>query len=420
MKIVMFSNTYLPAVGGIERSIATFSAQMRAEGHPVLVVAPEYEDARRSTGEVLRVPAITRFGGSPFSINLIMPAADLARIEAFAPDIVHSHQPFLLGDSALRLARRLGLPVVYSNHTFMERYLHWFGLELQVLRDIAETLPVAYAELVDHVVTPTRSVAEVMRERGVHTAITPIATGIDAAFFAGGNRQSFRARHGLRDQDLVIGHLGRLNPEKNPDYLSAVAMHFVRQDPARHRFLLVGDGESLAGVKSDFAAAGLGAQLIATGLLHGQDCADAYAAMDAFVFSSLTDTQGLVLSEAMAAGNPVFALDAPGARDLIEHPRNGYLFERDTGAAHFAATVTELLRDAPRRGAMQTAARQAAQSLNIPACTRRMLDLYDSVIAQHAPHGKPLRPWDKLRKRWDVEVDLLQEKLRCLGGWQTR
>lgn len=415
MRIAMFTNTYLPAVGGIERSIDIAARHLRELGHRVLVVAPEYDDAVESTDEVLRVPAIKQFAGSPFSINLSLPAAFAERVEAFAPDIVHSHQPFLLGDSALRLARTLGVPIVYTNHTFMERYLHWFPVDLQVLRDIAETLPVAYANIVDHVIAPTQSVAQVMRERGASVPITAVPTGIDAAFYGSGDRQSFRARCGLGDEHLVIGHLGRLNPEKNLGYLTEVALHFVERAPQTRRLLLVGAGDSVPGIQRAFAERGLAEQLVYAGLLHGRDCADAYAAMDAFVFTSLTDTQGLVLSEAMAAGAPVFALDAPGARDMIAHGHSGHLFPQDTAAAQFADTLAQALTDPAILAGMRAAARAAAQNVSIPRCTGALLDVYSTVLAHTAPAGT-LTTWERLKNRWDVEIDLLQEKLSCLLG----
>ncbi|MEW6168024.1 MAG: glycosyltransferase [Pseudomonadota bacterium] len=414
MKIAMFTNTYLPAVGGIERSVDVTSRRLREEGHEVLVVAPEYDNAEESTDEILRVPAIKQFAGSPFSISLNLPEACAERIERFSPDIVHSHQPFLLGDSALRLARALDVPIVYSNHTFMERYLHWFPVELQILRDIAESLPVAYANLVDHVVAPTQSVAQIMRQRGTSTPITVIPTGIDAAFYAGGDRRSFRARFGLAPDHLVIGHLGRLNPEKNLAYLAQVAAHFVAQAPDQRRFLLVGAGDCVDDFRHAFTNAAIAGQLVYAGLLQGQDCADAYAAMDAFVFTSLTDTQGLVLSEAMAAGNPVFALDAPGARDIITHERNGYLFEADTPAAAFAARMGQVLSDPVRCAQMRAEARAAAHALSIPKCTQAMLALYQSLVDKNAPGARTMTTWEKIKSRWDVEVDLLQEKLSCL------
>jgi glycosyltransferase involved in cell wall biosynthesis len=416
MNIAMFTNTYHPMVGGVEKSIDTLATEMRRQGHAVLIVAPESEGHSESTDEVLRVPAIKQFAGTRYSLKVFVPGDTARRIRAFRPDIVHSHQPFLLGDTALRMARELHVPLIYTNHTFMERYLHWFPVDWQILREIAEKLPVAYANLTDQVITPTESVAALLRERGTETPITSIATGIDADFFASGDRAAFRKAFGLAQGHLVIGHLGRLNPEKNLDYLARVALAFVRKSPTDRRFLLVGEGDSVPGIRALFAAHGASKQLICAGLRTGRGCADAYAAMDAFLFTSLTDTQGLVLSEAMAAGNPVFALDAPGARDMIRHKRNGYLFPSATTAPDFAAAMGSLLRDRELRARLQAAASQEARAVSIPKCTAAMLALYRSAIESVPGKAGRASPWERLVKRWDVEIDLIQEKLELLTG----
>ncbi len=414
MNIVMFTNTYHPVVGGVEKSIETFATEMRRRGHQVLIVAPEYENAEESTETVFRFPAIKHFGGTPYSVKLPAPDDFASRIDAFAPDIIHSHQPFLLGDSALRTARERNVPIVYTNHTFMERYLHWFPVDWPILQEVTEKLPVAYANLVDHVITPTESVAQILRERGVTTPITPIPTGIDADFFASGNRQRFREKFGIGAEQQVIGHLGRLNTEKNLSYLAEVALQLVQQSPEQRRFLLVGEGDAVAEIERLFADNGAQAQLIYAGLQTGQDCADAYAAMDLFLFTSLTDTQGIVLTEAMAAGNPVFALDAPGARDMITHERNGYLFATDISAADFAETVNQILQDEAQLEQYQQAATEDAYKVSIPQCTENTLTLYESLLEGQQLSKQELSTWEKLTRRWETELELIQEKLQVL------
>src|SRR5262249_6332026 len=153
-----------------------------------------------------------------------------------------------------------------------------------------------------------------LRRRGVAAPIAVVPTGIDVARFAAGCRGRARARWNLGREETVIGHVGRLVPEKNLDYLAASVVHHLRHRAGR--FLLVGERPGAADVAARFAEAGLGERLMPTGRLDGEALADAYAAMDVFVFSACTDTQGLVLVEAAAAGCPVVALDAPGPRDF--------------------------------------------------------------------------------------------------------
>lgn len=421
MNIAMFTNTYFPSVGGIEKSIDIFAGEMRRCGHRVLIVAPEYEGALSSTDEVLRAPAIKRINGSPHSVVLGFSSELAERVRDFRPDIIHSHQPFLLGDSAVRMARLLGVPIVYTHHTFMERYLHWFPVNWRLLRDIAIKLPVAYANLVDHVVTPTQSVADIMRGRGVRAPMSPIPTGIDADFFASGDRLSFRQRHGLTAEHFVVGHLGRLNEEKNLAYLADVVIEFIARRPADRRFLLAGEGNLVAMFKQRFAALGLAEHLVFAGLLHGQACADAYAAMDVFVFTSHSDTQGLVLSEAMAAGNPVFALDATGARDMVTHEVSGLLLPADATPKQFCDAMEDVIARPQRLDAMRRAAALAAQAVSVPVCTQQLLDLYCRLIEQKGVGaGDGATRWDQWVRQWNVEMELVQEKIGCLRADEVK
>jgi glycosyltransferase involved in cell wall biosynthesis len=116
MRIVMMTNTYAPHVGGVARSVEAFAAEYRRRGHQVLVVCPEFENAPKQEPNVVRVPAIQRFNGSDFSVVLMTPRWLRTTVEAFAPDIIHSHHPFLLGATAVRLARMLDVPLVFTHH----------------------------------------------------------------------------------------------------------------------------------------------------------------------------------------------------------------------------------------------------------------------------------------------------------------
>src|SRR3990172_3888517 len=125
MNIVMFTNTYTPHVGGVARSVEAFSGAYRRRGHRVLVVAPEFADQPQHEEDVVRIPAIQNFNGSDFSVVLPVPGSLDDVLDAFKPDIVHAHHPFLLGNTAVRVARFRELPLVFTHHTLYEQYTHY-------------------------------------------------------------------------------------------------------------------------------------------------------------------------------------------------------------------------------------------------------------------------------------------------------
>jgi 1,2-diacylglycerol 3-alpha-glucosyltransferase len=178
------------------------------------------------------------------------------------------------------------------------------------------------------------------------------------------------------------------------------------------RLLLVGEGDQLDWARSRVADAGLADRLVAPGALTGALLADAYAAMDIFVFASRTDTQGLVLAEAMAAGVVVVALDAPGARDCIEHGRTGWLLSSQATEGEFAATVEQVLAQGETRRAMGERARAVARGFDRTACARRLLEVYERALdAYREDEAESGDRWEQIAQRFDVEWTPFWEKV---------
>lgn len=405
MRIAMFTNVYAPMVGGIEKSVEWFCEDFRAAGHETLVVTPEFHGHEQSTDDVLRVPAIMNFNGSDFSVTLPFPARITERLDDFAPDLIHCHQPFLLGDAGLRQARHRGIPLVFTNHTLYERYTHYVPLDSERVRRMAVRMPVLFANLCDHVVAPTQSIAELLRQRGLERPATVIPTGIDTRFFANGDGASFRERYAIPAEATVLGHLGRLNREKNLVYLARALARALRGREGVW-LLLVGEGDATQMMHSVFESEGVSERVVFAGRHTGQGVADAYAAMDLFLFASKTDTQGIVLLEAFAAGVPIVALRATGPRDLIEDGKTGRLLAEDADDAAFAGAIEELLDDPEGLQRMSRAAAHVADRYDRRECARRMLKLYEEVLAREAPHDKHLTPWESFLEDIGAEWEL--------------
>ncbi len=412
MNIAMFTNTYLPHVGGVARSVSTLAEELRALGHAVLVVAPEFPGCHASTAEVFRAPAIQRFNGSDFSVNLPLPQGLSHKLQAFYPDLIHSHHPFLLGDTALRAGRARMIPVVFTHHTFYEAYTHYVPLDSPVLKRLAAQLSTEYADLCDAVIAPSESVARMLRDRGVRRPVSVVPTGIDTAFFALGDGRAFRRTRGIPEDALVVGHLGRLAKEKNLPYLARVLAKVLSSNP-RAWGLVVGQGPCTRELEDIFEHQRCRERVVMPGPCCGHELADAYGAMNVFVFASQSETQGLVLAEAMAAGVPVVALDAPGAREIVRDHRNGRLLDAAAGEVEFATIVVDLLRDADRRGSYGAQARSDAQMFTRRACALSMLDVYRPLVLDYRRQKREVggfSVWDRALARLGTERDLLAEK----------
>ena len=410
MKIAMFTNTYLPHVGGVARSVKTLEDACREHGHEVRIIAPDF-DGQEKSPNVLRVPAIQHFNGSDFSVRLPVPNLIRDYIQDFGPDLIHSHHPFLLGDAALREARKMQIPIVFTHHTLYERYTHYVPLDSPALRRVVIRLATEYCNLCDEVIAPSGSIARLLRERGVTTPIQPIPTGIDLKFFASGNAEHCRKSLGIPHDAKVIGHVGRLAKEKNLVFLTESVAKCLEADPATV-FLVVGDGEAREEMLAILRKSAGKRRVHTVGTLMGSELADAYAAMDCFVFASQTETQGLVLAEAMAASKLVVAIDGPGVREIVNDGENGVLLSSDASTDEFATSICSILTNPEliqfcSENACHTALHYAEER-----SVQRVLHCYTHLVAEHQnPANVDFTGWDRLLATIGVEWDLFAEKM---------
>jgi len=415
MNICMFTNTYLPQIGGVARSIASYAEDLRKMGHRVLIVAPTYaaEVPGENEEEVLRVPAIQNFNGSDFSMRIAVPFLIANTIDEFQPDIIHSHHPYLLGDAAMRAARRRNLPLVFTHHTLYEQYTHYVPVKSDVMQQFVINLSTKYANLCWLVVAPSESIARLLRSRGVTVPIEEIPTGVDLEFFGSGDGERFRRTHAIDPDERVIGHVGRLAPEKNLCYLAEAVASFM--DQHKGVFLIVGGGPSEEQIRRIFHRHQLENRLIMAGEHSGTYLADAYSAMDLFVFASKSETQGMVLTEAMAAGQSVVALDASGVREVVTDGINGRLLDADAPSKLFAEAIYDFFQDPEQARLFRREALKTAKTFSRESCAARMAKVYELMLRKKYKRasGTPqdFLDLDKVVRSINIEWKLISEKV---------
>jgi 1,2-diacylglycerol 3-alpha-glucosyltransferase len=404
MNIVIFTNTYIPHVGGVARSVEAFVTEYRKLGHRVLVVAPEYADMPENETDVVRIAAIQNFNATDFSVALPFHDRLSQILDEFKPDIIHSQHPFLLGMSALRTARYRKLPLVFTHHTLYEQYTHYVPGDSLTMQHFAIALASRYANLCDQVIAPSQSIADLLRERGVTGPVNVIPTGVYLEKFARGDGAQVRRQHGIPADAVVIGHLGRLAPEKNLEILSQAVAHAIGSHSKAH-FLVVGAGPSEQAIHNIFAEAGCGDRLHMAGVLQQQPLTDALHAMDVFGFASTSETQGMVVTEAMAAGLPVVAFDAPGVREVVVNDKNGLLLSQKTSLA-LAAALSQLIDNPEKIKALGQGALQTAANLAMSRSAAKALLCFRSVLDSMPVSTKTERDWEDvlawIKAEWDI------------------
>ncbi len=405
----MLTNTFTPHVGGVARSVVAFTDEYRARGHRVLVVAPEFPAMPQHEIDVVRIPAIQNFNGSDFSVVLPVSGLLVSVLDEFAPDIIHAHHPYLLGVTALRVARYRNLPLVFTHHTLHEEYTHYVPGDAPKLRRFIIEAATRYANLSDQVFAPSESIMALLRERGVKTPIAVVPTGVQAENFAQGNGRRFRESIGIPEEAFVAGHLGRLAPEKNLEFLAEAAAAFLKTSSRAH-FLVIGTGPSEKTIREIFAREGLNARLHIAGILEHGQLADALHAMNLFVFASKSETQGMVLTEAMAAGLPVVALDANGVREVVVDYSNGRLLHGESindfvSAMQWVAGLSERQYQELERAALDT-----AEAFSMSHSADRALACYTD-LRERIPADR-----SEQEQHWHHLLDLIKVEWEILKG----
>jgi 1,2-diacylglycerol 3-alpha-glucosyltransferase len=393
MRIALTTESYLPYVSGVTVSVDALARGLGARGHEVRVIAPR--PARGSLPEAIGSP-----GPEPeinwldsYQLPRLVPPAyrmpwpnpwarALRDAERWGPDIVHAQSPFVTGLLARDLARRAGVPLVFTHHTRFADYGHYLG----PLAGPGSALTDAYLRRFwarcAAIIAPSTDLADEIRSRLAEDhrdRVHVVPTGIDVDGIRALHAVDSRAEAGWPSDAVVVATLGRLAPEKSVEViLDAVAVVFERA-PIVH-LLVIGGGPAEHELRR--RAAVFGGRVHFTGALPRQDALARLRGADLFAFASRTETQGLVLSEALAAGLPAIAIEGPGVADSVRDGADGRIVPAEpepTRAARLGLALIELVEDAARRRRMAERARDDADRFALTSRVAEVEAIYRHV-----------------------------------------
>jgi len=386
LRILYVSDVYFPRVNGVSTSIRTFRRELQALGHEVTLVAPAYPQST-----IIDEPGIVRIAARAIPLDpedRLMRASALRRIPAHLGartfDLVHIQTPFAAHYAGLRIAGELGIPCVATYHTFFEEYLHHYVpfVPRAFTRAIARGISRRQGNQVDALVVPSRAMLSTLSAYGVRSPMTVLPTGIPLAELAGGNGDAFRRRHGIPARRPLLVHVGRAAFEKNIDFLLRMLMR-VRLRHPDVLLVIAGEGPALPDLQKSVRRLQLDANVQFVGYLDRAGALlDCFSAGDVFVFASRTETQGLVLLEAMAQGVPVVAIGEMGTLDVLENGRGAVIAPPDEQG--FADAVSRLLDSPSLRKQLAAAGRQHAQQWDAVRLARRLAEFYSNIVAAAA------------------------------------
>ena len=381
LRALWISDVYFPRVNGVSTSIQTFRRDLAALGCDTWLIAPSYPEEWHDDERVLRQPS--RYLVFDPEDRMMVGGAALTACRKLRGqvELVHVQTPFVAHRIGLRAARELALPVVETYHTFFEEYLHHYlpVLPRWALQSFARAVSRRQCNAVDAVIAPSAQLASVLRGYGVAAPVEVIPTGLNLDEFTAGDGPLFRSKFSIDPGRPMMLLVGRVAHEKNIDFVLRVLAQ-VRETVPDVLLVIAGEGPALRALERSVRAAGLADHVLFVGYLDRRGALlDCYRAANVFVFASRTETQGLVLLEALALGVPVVSTAVLGTKEVLEHAQGAIIVEEDVGA--FAAAVVRVLRSPELQTSLARDARRYVETQwSSVEMARRLLRLYGNVL----------------------------------------
>ena len=381
MRVLFISDVYFPRVNGVSTSIRTFRQDLTNYGVETVLVAPRYAAVgpddeqgllRVASGGVPRDPEDRRMRWGALTRTL----DSLPRDEF---DLVHIHTPFIAHYAGSRFARRAGIPCVATYHTFFEEYLHHYvpALPRGIGRLMARAFTRSQCDAVQALIAPSDPMRDILLEYGVSTPIHVLPTGLPADRFAAGDGNRFRAEAGIPLDRPLMTYVGRVAHEKNIEFLVQVFTK-VRQTIPNAMLVIAGEGPARESLRQLVTSLKLDADVYFAGYLdRNKGLLDCYAAANVFAFASRTETQGLVLLEAMAQGAPVVSTAELGTRSILKPDCGAVVVAEQQD--EFAAAVIRVLQSPDLQKELGDRGRVYAKTWSSASMARRLADLYDTI-----------------------------------------
>lgn len=381
MKILFISDVYFPRINGVSTSIRTFVLQMQNLGHEVHLIAPDYDVVTEDEAWIKRTPARSIYFDPEDKLMKYGEAMKLLpALEKERYDIIHVHTPFVAHYLGLKLAAKLNIPCLETYHTFFEDYLHHYlpWMPKSIARGMARMISKRQCNAVDAIVAPSNPMLDVLRKYGVNVISEVIPTGLQESSFTKADGQAFRLKYGIAIDRPMLLYVGRVAFEKNIDFLLEMTKLLAEKRPD---ILLVvtGEGPAEASLHKLAHTLNIEKNVQFIGYLdRAKELNACYESADIFVFASKSETQGLVLLEAMAQATPVVAIAELGTASILIEGKGALIAPDDKDK--FAERVHQLLLNPEHRFELGKRARDyALDKWTATLQAQRMLKFYETL-----------------------------------------
>jgi len=386
MNIGIFTDTYKPNINGVVTSIENKKQELEKLGHTVYIFSPKEPGYTETEKNVFSIPSIKFILQPEYRLTSPIDPKLVKLVKKLKLNIIHVETPFTVGSVGRVMARKFKVPVVHTYHTLFPEYVHYLKLPVVITKPIAEKISAHFCNRCDHIISPSTDVKTQLLRYGVKKPITVVPSGIS---FDETNKcydRTLRESLGIKTEEKVLLFVGRLGKEKNIEFLIE---SFSKLKKVNHtlKLLLVGDGPYKGVLEAQIKRLGLEKEVIFAGYIPREEVYRYYATADMFVFASVTETQGLVILEAMFCGLPVVAVKASGVEDMVEDSVSGFLTPLDINA--FNEKVLEVIGNPELQKKFIENGEKRAQDFSPENTFRKIFDIYQSCIDEK--HLKKMR-----------------------------
>lgn len=390
MKIGIFTDSYKPYTSGVVTSINTFKEELIRLGHEVFIFAPNYPNYEEAEDYVYRYYSLPAPTNPDYTLAIPVYPGIRNLLNRLELDIIHVHSPFTMGRVGLHYSKRYGLPLLFTYHTLYDEYVHYVPVAQDLARDVTIKYSNHFCNQCNHIIAPSAEVANRLRHYRIKTPVTVIPTGVPLHRFEQGDNNWLRQHYNIPQENRILLFVGRLTREKNLEFLIE-AFSRIKQNHPQTTLVLTAQGPLESDLKKLVLSLGLILErdVIFTGALPFDTLVNVYFSADLFVFSSVTETQGLVLIEAMAAGLPVVAVRANGVNDMVDNNVNGRLTACDID--EFSRAVGEVLSDTATYEYYKENALRKADKLSAQNMARKLEGVYETSLIRNNRRPRRLR-----------------------------
>lgn len=382
MRIGIFTECYKPVMNGVSVSIETFKNGLLARDHEVFIFAPDNDEAK-AEHHVYRFPSIEDKKGRLYPI--MFPSITLE--QSYLPseiieslDVIHAQHMFTAGRLARFAANKFDKPLIYTYHTLLAEYTHYFGFLSPLAKSYLRNMSKRFCDSCDQIITPSNSMKKVLQSYRINAPIEVIMTGIEPKNYERVSEQEdkqLRQKYKIHPKTKICLYISRIAKEKNLDLLFKSFKRIIKTLPECH-LLMVGGGPEEEWAKKRLQYHGIQNKVTMTGMVPKEEANKLFGFGDVFTFPSYTETQGIVVAEAMAAGTPPVAVSRMGPTDLIKNGRDGYLTKLEV--ADFTEKVLKLLQDEKLHDKMAKAGIERVEEFSNQTSVTKLVLLYEKVL----------------------------------------